>query len=184
MYTNRMRKIQKTSLESYLPLLGGFIIFIGVVILAIANQWFGLDARNSWPIYLLLPGLVELLFCSRIKGAVLHAALVFLGTLQLLLGMLFFSFTLEVFQWSDMRSLWPVFVLIPGLTLLAAYWMGGRKLGMLLTSGAALSASALVVLPLLQIGGNMFNLSAVWPLLIITVGIALVVVSLLRRNSR
>lgn len=178
-----MNKKQRLPFESNMMLLGGLIIFTGLLLLATTNQWIGLSARDSWPISLLLPGVALFIIGLRVKGSVLRALLVFLGTMHALLGAFFFIFTLGALPWSDMSNLWPVCILILGLAFLVTYRLSDKKTGKLLVPGIVLSGSALVALLLLQLNGNVINAKSVGPILVILIGIGLVIVPRSRKAS-
>ena len=183
MYTFNMSKIQKISFEANLIPVGSFVILIGLLLLATTNQWIGLSARNSWPISILVPGLIMLVAGLRTKGSILSSLLAFFGTLMTLLDVFFFLFTLQMLQWSDMSNLWPAFILAPGLAFLVVHWVSDRS-GKLLVPGVVLSIGALIATLLVQVSGSLINAKSIGPILVIAAGISLVVFSWLRKSNR
>ncbi len=99
-----------------LILLGGWFLFDGL----------GYDLPRLgalWPAFPLLSGLLSLFaFATRKKK---DPSLVFSGVSGVFLGLFFFCFTLDVFEWDDMSELWPVFPLIVGCSFLGS-WLAGR----------------------------------------------------------
>ena len=76
-----------------------------------------------WPIFPCLAGAAFLIsfVTSKNRGP----GLVFLGTVGLLVGLFFFTFTVGPLEWWRMEDYWPTFPLIVGLAFVAT-WVAGR----------------------------------------------------------
>jgi drug/metabolite transporter (DMT)-like permease len=95
-------------------LLGAFLIVLGVLFLLANNDvGFGWDA--IWPILLFLLGV----FSLRIYAVRRRPAKLFAGVLFTLLGIFLFLFSSGILDWSSMGSLWPTFLLVPGVALIS-----------------------------------------------------------------
>jgi hypothetical protein len=178
-----MSKIsQKNSFEATLIPAGFLVILVGLLLLATTNQWIGLSASDSWPVSILIPGLIMLTAGLRAKKGAISSLLIFSGTLMTAISVFFFMFTFRLFQWSDMRDLWPTFILAPGVAFLASHWTSERKTGGLLISGVVLTIIALIAAFLLQVNDNVISAKSIGPILVISAGISLVVVAWLRKT--
>jgi hypothetical protein len=78
-----------------------------------------------WPVF---PTLVGAAFLAGwLFSTERDAGLLFVGTLVTLVGLFFFAFTYDVFEWADMARLWPAFPTIVGLAFLALFAGGGFR---------------------------------------------------------
>ncbi len=151
---------------------GGLITLIGVLLLAVANNWGGLNSSNFWPAYILMTGLGLAGWAWGTASNVGRAILAYFATILTLLGLFFFKFTLGLFIWRDMAELWPVFILIPGIGLLVSYWIS--KFSPLVYMAAGLIVPSVLFLGLLQVDGWQQSVGKLWPVLIILVGLVVV----------
>jgi len=108
---------------------GILLITAGVLLLASNLGIFKFNWAFIWPLFLLGPGLTFELsyFATRRNPGVLVP-----GGILTLYG-LFFYFNM-ITNWSFMDSLWPIFILGPGLGLFQLYLFGGRDRGVLIAS--------------------------------------------------
>jgi hypothetical protein len=85
-----------------------------------------LDLSRLWPLLIIAPGALLLwtAFTGRMDEA--RGRAVTGGTLLVLLGLFFLATTMGVISWSDQANLWPVYLLIPGVSLLAGKAAGGQ----------------------------------------------------------
>lgn len=160
----------------------------GLILIA-AGVWFLLDALGIpvpgmhalWPIFPTVVGLgffAGWLFSSD-KAAAYGLAIP--GTINLLVGLFFFSFTLGFFEWGDMAFLWPVFPLIVGVAFIVAWAFSLFKEWGLLIPGGITGTVGLVGLAftLGRADNAYLNLLAKgWPVLIILSGLITIVASL------
>ena len=121
-----------------LILLGGWFLFDGM----------GYDLPSIgqlWPVFPLLSGAFSLMaYLTRDKK---DPSLVFSGVFGVCLGVFFFCFTLDVFDWNDMGDLWPVFPLIAGCAFLSSWLAGGfKEKGLLVPGFGALAVGSVGLL--------------------------------------
>lgn len=162
-------KKNRQSQPNFPLIAGGLIAFIGILLLAVANNWGGLDSSNFWPAYILMIGLGLGGWAWGTANTIGRAALAYFATILTLLGLFFFKFTLGLFVWRDMAALWPVFILIPGIGLLVSYWIS--RFSLLAYMAAGLIIPSAVFLILLQVEGWQQAVGKLWPVLIILVGL-------------
>jgi O-antigen/teichoic acid export membrane protein len=136
------------------------------------------DLSRVWPAFLLAGGAVAL--ASYFSGQQRDSSIVFAGTLLVLMGLFFFLVTMgsEDPDYSVLLTLWPVFIIMVGISFLA-YWLSqGRRdwealflaLVGLVFGGGCLAAN----LGLLSARAT-HELGNLWPVLLILVGLILLV---------
>jgi hypothetical protein len=163
-------------------LLGGsFIIIIGLTLLAMTNGWLGLDKNNFWPAYLILPGVFSLILASTAGTWLARSLFVLFGTTPLLLGLFFFLFTYDIYAWKEMNTLWPAFLIIPGIAQLAAYYASERKIKPFYFIGASLLLAGAVFLLFTLLDSSYAALNKVWPLFVILIGLGLILAARKKR---
>ncbi|MBN1934664.1 MAG: hypothetical protein JW934_08355 [Anaerolineae bacterium] len=163
----------------------------GLVLIGV-GAWFLLQSLGFavpnmgalWPIFPTLVGagfFIGWLFNTHKRDA---AGLAIPGTINLLVGLFFFGFTLGVFSWGDMAYLWPVFPLIVGLSFFVA-WVFSlfREWELLIPAGIV---GAVGVIGLAFTIGHLDNaylrlLFNAWPVLLIVIGLATIVRSFARK---
>ena len=136
-----------------------------------------------WPLFPILAGLG--LFAGYVTSGAKDGGLAFLGTAAILSGLFLFGFTLGVWTWQEMATLWPVFLLIVGIAFLVAFLAErrSRDLGVLGLGCAAVAAGVLGLGVTRGLLGS--DIVKLWPLLLVLVGLfslAGVVVRALRRE--
>ncbi|HEX8228344.1 MAG TPA: hypothetical protein VF826_03405 [Chloroflexia bacterium] len=136
---------------------GAVLILLGAVLLGGTLNPFGLGWGSLWPVFLAIPGtgLLALAFTmskERRAGIVMSAASL------LMLSIFFFAFTLDKAEWSAQATLWPLYVMIPGLAALVAYLASDMERPGYLMAGAIIStvAGALLVG---TVTGSLYELS-------------------------
>src|SRR5258708_35307474 len=82
------------------------------------------SVATLWPVALIVFGLAFL--AQFFAGGRRGEGLVFTGVAATLLGAFFLAITLGRLTWNDAGRLWPIYVLIGGLALLAQ-WPGPRR---------------------------------------------------------
>jgi hypothetical protein len=104
-----------------LIILGGFsflIILAGVDV----------DLSRLWPLLIVVPGAMLLVTAFTGGASETRRSAVTGGTLLVLLGSFFLATTLGILSWSDQSTLWPLYLLIPGVSLLAGKAAAGEQL--------------------------------------------------------
>jgi len=154
----------------------------GLVLIAL-GAWFlagSLGLRlpalsDLWPIFPLGFGLV-CLGQYFMEGRQNHG-LIFTGVSSTLVGALFFAITLGPLDWGDLGRLWPVFIIISGLSFVAQWLVQPRERGLLLPGLSALAVGGVLLLFTLNLlGGAVGQLATqLWPVLLIVAGIGLLV---------
>lgn len=116
-------------MKRYSTFPGILLISAGVLLLASNLGIFRFNWAFIWPLFLLGPGLMFEFsyFTTRRNPGVLVP-----GGILTLYG-LFFFFNM-ITGWAFMDSLWPVFILGPGIGLFQLYLFGGRDRGVLIAS--------------------------------------------------
>lgn len=160
---------------------GVFLLLLGLLLLLWTAGRLDQPA-NLWPLGLLLSGLILLYFRVFRRGP---DSYVFLGIALLLSGLLLLITRLIVPL--ELTEIWPFFMTICGFSLLA---YGLRKRGYtrlsLTVPGVATLLLSFLFLPFsLGIVTRPFAdvVATWWPLILVALGIALVVMHLVRENS-
>ncbi len=171
----------------------GITIF-GLILIA-AGSWFLLRTLGfplpgigaMWPIFPTLVGLgifVGWLFTPD-KGDAY--GMMIPATINLLIGLFFFTFTLGILDWSAMGYLWPVFPLIVGLSFFVAWVFSLFRVWGLLIPGGITATVGIVGLAF-TLGAQARYLQWVfrlWPLALIALGFLVLIGGLLGgRGSR
>lgn len=156
---------------------GSFIVILGLSLLAMTNGWLGLDKTNFWPAYLVLPGIFALIMAAASRGWLVKSLFVLFGTTPLLLGLFFFLFTYDTYSWKEMTHLWPVFLIIPGISQVAAYYASEKKIKPFLPIGVTLIVAGVAFLIFTTLDASYVALNKVWPLFIVAIGLGLIVLA-------
>jgi hypothetical protein len=176
---------------------GALLILLGLVFFAATQGIFGLTWGNIWPIYPVILGLLPLGQAFATSDPARRGWLAASGTFLILLGLYFFTFTLDYFAWGDQGTLWPVYVLIGGVALLAGYVASRfEKYAYLVTGGIITAAGALLLAG--SLSGVLYNwfdaehffgfslndetltfLATYWPVVPILVGAALLTMAVM-----
>lgn len=151
---------------------GVALIFLGAWFL---SRRMGIDLPGLdqlWPIFPTLSGLTFLVAWLYRSDA--DPGLVWPGLTAFLVGLFFFFFTFEVFQWDDMERLWPVFPAIAGLSFVATWAAGGFKQPGLLVPGTAALAVGVLGLFFTLGGWTVETVQLVASIVVIVVGAGIV----------
>jgi hypothetical protein len=93
---------------------GAGLIVAGVLFLLVSNNiWLGWG--NVWPLFPILAGMLFLRVYKRNRTP----EILFGGVATLLMGVFLLFFSLGIFPWDRMESLWPVIPAIAGVSMLA-----------------------------------------------------------------
>lgn len=137
---------------------GIMLIILGVVFLL--PNFTHLEARDLWPAFLVGPGLVFFGMYARDRA---NYGLLMPATILTVVGGMFFAI---IFGWATMNSLWPLFIMAPGLGLLMMYLLGKREKGLLIPAGILIGISLVFL-----IGTSHYEY--LWPVVLIAIGILL-----------
>jgi len=170
----------------------GTLIF-GLILIA-AGGWFLLRTLGfplpgigaMWPIFPTLAGVgffVGWLFASD-KGDAY--GMMIPATINFLVGLFFFTFTLGIFDWSAMAYLWPVFPLIVGISFFVAWVFSLFRVWGLLVPGGVTATVGVVGLAftLGAQAGYLQQVFKLWPLALIGLGFLVLVGGLLGGSGR
>jgi uncharacterized membrane protein HdeD (DUF308 family) len=140
----------------------GFILIVLGIVFLIANLS-DVPMRQLWPAFVVAPGLYffGIYFSDRENYGVLMPAAI-LTTI----GLLFFYCVYA--GWWQMRYLWPIFMLAPGVGFFLMYFLGRREWGLLIPAGVLSSLGGLFLVV-------QSPYRAYWPLLLIAAGIIFIV---------
>lgn len=147
--------------------LAGGLILITIGCIFLFTNYFGWV--SLWPFVFFIP--ITALVIAYVKDR--DAGVIIPVTILSVIMLLFLSITLGVFSWGDIRWLWPVFILAPGLGLLFFYLMTGMK-----NSGVLIPASILTGLSVLFMAG----IGRYWPVIIIIIGLIILLKSRKRND--
>lgn len=148
--------------------LGIFIGALGLLFLLVNNGllWFGWEA--VWPTFPLLIGVFLLKIYATRRGP----GQLFFGLLMTGFGIFLFVFSTGILDWDAMKTLWPMFFLIAGISALALAATGDRP-------HPALIAGLVVVITgivgFLATSGHLGSratapLVRLWPLVLVVAG--------------
>jgi hypothetical protein len=139
--------------------------------------------EKMWPAF---PAVFGLAFVVQyFLGGRKDSGLVFVGVAAALCGLFFFAFTLNRLEWSDLDRWWPVFVLIGGAAFCAQWLVQPSQSGLLVPAVMALIVGG-VALPLTLGRASpalVAQVTKLWPLALILLGLGLLVSYLLRPRS-
>lgn len=143
--------------SSQKPLLPGIILIIlGIVFLL--PRFLDIRMVHLWPLFVLGAGIAFFVaaFSSRSNYGMLMPA-----SILTVFGLMFLYSSIE--GWHAMRSLWPLFLVGPGLGFVLMYLFGKREQGLLVPGGILLGLGVFFLL-----GTTEYDY--LWPLLLIAVG--------------
>ena len=143
-------------------IIGLVLIGLGLLFLADNLDIVELDFSSLWPILVLLFGLAFVLsFLHNRK----NYGLLMPATIFTLYGLLFWYCSLT--DWNNMHSLWPLFLIGPGLGFYLMYLLGGKEKGLLVPAGILVGLGLIFLLR--------FNIMLkYWSLILIVMGVYLI----------
>ncbi|MFZ0389755.1 MAG: DUF5668 domain-containing protein [Calditrichia bacterium] len=148
---------------------GLILVILGFLFLGNNLEWFDFNWDQVWPVLMIAAGIffwIGWLMNRREYGLLMP------GTILLIYGLLFLY--CANYGWWRMDSLWPVFLLGPGVGFLFMYLLGNRERGLLVPAVILIGLSALF-------WSGVSGFRYLWPVLLIIVGIYLLFVN--RRRS-
>ena len=144
------------------------VIGVGMVILGILFLFenFGyieFDFADVWPVFVILAGVGFWIGYFQDKK---NYGLLMPGTILIIYGLMFFYSSIE--GWFYMSTLWPIFIIGPGIGFFVLYLFGPKEKGMLVPASIL---SGLGILFMLSKTGIM----RYWPVVLIILGIVLII---------
>jgi hypothetical protein len=137
---------------------GILLILLGIVFLL--PNFMDIRAGDLWPVFMLGPGLAFFVMFAEDRN---NYGLLMPATILTVMGLMFFGLTLRM---TSMETIWPLFIMAPGLGLLLMYLLGKREKGLLIPAGILLCIGLVFL-----IGASQY--SYLWPAVLIAVGIIL-----------
>ncbi|MFH1085853.1 MAG: DUF5668 domain-containing protein [Chloroflexota bacterium] len=153
---------------------GIILIVVGVLALLGALGVRPISMQNLWPL-LMIAGGVAILISGFTKDP--HdTGNVWFGLMALLCGGLFAYITLGAGEWSDLRTLWPIFPGMGAVAWLVAWAVDLRQISNLVS---ALVSGAVAVVGYLyttgRVEGSLIqSLATYWPLILVLIGAGLI----------
>lgn len=151
------------------PLLPG-ISMIGLGILFLVLNLTDMRMRDVWPLFVLMPGILFyiMFFLDRANYGLLMPA-----TVLTVSGFMFFYCVFN--GWHLMGSIWPLYMVAPGVAFLLMYRFGKKEKGLLIP-GFILSGMGFIFL----LGAT--DYPHLWPIVLIIIGVVLIMNS--RRKTQ
>ncbi len=101
---------------------GFLLVVLGVLFLLVNNGLVPFGWGATWPVFPFLAGVIFFrLYAGRRRSGDLFAAVMLTQA-----GVLFLMFSTGVLAWPALHSLWPFFILFPGIAFLAVAGTGER----------------------------------------------------------
>lgn len=141
------------------------IILILIGILLLLPRFTSFHLHTLWPFIVLATGIG---FVAGFLGNRSNVGLLMPGAIFIVAGLVFLYCAAE--GWYAMRTLWPYFILAPGLGFVLMYLLGPKEHGLLIPGGILLAIGAFFLL-------RRTNLDYLWPVLLIGLGIVLLLTS-------
>jgi LiaF transmembrane domain len=135
---------------------GILLIILGLVFLL--PNFLDVRVGDLWPAFLLGPGLIFFFMFSRDRK---NYGLLMPATILTVMGLMFFALTLRM---TSMDTIWPLFIISPGLGLFLMYLLGKREKGLLIPAGILICVGLVFL-----IGASHY--SYLWPAVLIAIGI-------------
>jgi len=170
--------------KKHVLLVGCLTVLLGLAAYSMINGHFGLNHVNGWPFYLAMPGFFSLVTAFTTKNLIARLLFSVFGLILLLLGGFFFLFSFGVMSWKEMETLWPLCIIIAGVSELIAHVIGGRKTKSLLFTSLGLITGGVIALSFTRINTNLTILDKVWPLHIVILGAGIIFTATHRARSK
>jgi len=139
------------------------IILIALGILFLLPRFFHVHLAQLWPFFILGGGIAFYIAFIADRS---NYGLLMPGTILTVIGLLFFYCTVE--GWYMMETLWPFFIIAPGLGFALMYLFGNKERGLLIPAGILLALGCFFLLARTEY-------DYLWPLVLIAFGVFLLV---------
>jgi hypothetical protein len=156
------------------------LVLIGLGIAFLLARWVGWD--RIWPLFPVFGGLA--FFGAYIGGGRKDGGLAFVGTAAVLVGFFFFGFGLGFWAWEQMAQLWPVFILIAGISFLVLFLAEGRGRDTGVLSVGCVATIVGVAGLAITLGFVAGDVVKYWPLLVVLAGVVSLLGALFRGSRR
>jgi hypothetical protein len=139
-----------------------------------------------WPIFPTVVGLSLFVGWLITPNRRANHGMMIPAVINFLVGVFFFGFTFEFFQWREMADLWPVFPLIVGIAFIVARVFSlFRDWGLLIPGGIAAGVGVVGLgYTVLDQDERIASLLDYWPVLLIALGILVLFGGVLGRGRR
>ena len=152
-------------------IIGVVLIVLAVILLVINWSASPISLSVIWPVFPILIGILFLSFYFTNKK---QTGFLMPAVILLLTGLTFLVCTVS--SWDNMRYLWPVFILAPGIGFFCNY-AAGQKEQFQLIWGSVLTVVALIFLFVRS------RLEILWPLLLLIIGLIFIFVYAGRKGT-
>ena len=139
------------------------ITLVALGILFLIPRLFHVHLADLWPL-LMIGGGVAFFFGFIADRS--NYGLLMPGTILTVIGLLIFYCTVE--GWYMMETLWPFFIIAPGLGFVLMYLFGRKERGLLIPAGILLAVGSFFLLARSEY-------DYLWPLVLIAFGVFLLV---------
>ncbi|HIQ05197.1 MAG TPA: hypothetical protein EYH31_05815 [Anaerolineae bacterium] len=153
---------------------GLILIALGLIFLFQNLGWRVFAWDRIWPLFVLGAGVAFL--AGYVLGQAHDPGYVFVGTAATLIALFFFTFTFGVIPWRHMDRLWPMFVIIGGLSFFALWAAEGFRDWGVFSTGLLAIVIGVIAFPFtFGLLGRRLALLLVrlWPLLLVLIGVGL-----------
>ncbi len=137
------------------------IILIVLGILFLLPRLFHIHLSDLWPVFILGGGVAFYIAFIADRS---NYGLLMPGTILTVIGLLFLYCTFE--GWYMMETLWPFFIIAPGLGFVLMYLFGKQERGLLIPAGILITIGSFFLLARTEY-------DYLWPLVLIALGLLL-----------
>ncbi len=158
----------KKRVKSEFNILAGLLVLSGIALLLEGNGIL-LGVHNLWPIFVFIIGLGLTLTFFQSKKDI---GLIGLGSLMVMLSIFFFY--LNFTSWALLKSLWPVFISIFGISVLLCYLYNKKRIFLIVGMfGILLSITFILIFGVAE---------SLWPVSLIIAGLLIYLISFFDRK--
>ena len=117
---------------------GYILILLGLILLVGNLGYFSL--LDLWPLLIVLAGV--LFFIQWIRDRE-NYGLLMPASIMIIIGLLFLY--CQHYGWYEMKDLWPIFIMAPGVGFILMYLLGEQEAGLLIPGGIMLAIGILFI---------------------------------------
>ena len=141
---------------------GLVLVCLGIIFLADNLDYIELDFNYFWPLLIILGGIAFGLGYIKNKN---NYGMLMPATILIVFGLLFLYCLIK--GWENMSTLWPVFLIGPGMGFYFMYQFGVKEKGLLIPAAILVGLGLLFIL-------SLDHILKYWPLILIAVGAYLI----------